>query len=518
MRAEILEEGVRVHADPDRVVDVSMDGRRIWSFRTGVAGREATVDADGLLSVAWPGALRPLLRGVTEAVLTDGGVEVARRELRFPGSEERTQVVDREGRPLVVGPNGKLMLSFGDHQETAQAMLAAARRVLEVMADQGLGGFLAYGTLLGAVREGAFIGHDNDLDLGYVSAHAQPVDVVAESLRLQHALARAGMSTERYSGAGLKIWVTDEGGVRRGLDVFGGFWHGDRLAFLGELLTPFERDWVEPLSTVQLEGETFPAPARPEKLLEAMYGPGWRVPDPTFVFEPGTDAREWLNRWFRGIRWHRNEWDAWYAPGAKDSPLLKPHQLARIVHDAEPGATVVDVGCGRGRDAVWLAERGHRVVALDYSAPAMRYLARESAEQGLPIDFHCANLLELRHALVWGARIARMDGPRVIMARHVVNATVQRGREGLWRMASMGLRGGGRLYLEFLGSTEPRKLPKVGKPLVWEIDPEVLAAEARRHGGEVREVSWFDMNSFEVPPRMPDWDPAPRACRMVVEF
>src|SRR3546814_2395486 len=103
----------------------------------------------------------------------------------------------------------------------------------------GLHGFLAYGTLLGAVREGTFIGHDNDLDLGYVSDLSQPVDVVHESLRLQRALVRSGIRVERYSGAGLKVWVRDDSGINRGLDVFGGFWdtrgESDRLVLLVEL-------------------------------------------------------------------------------------------------------------------------------------------------------------------------------------------------------------------------------------------------------------------------------------------
>ena len=34
----------------------------------------------------------------------------------------------------------------------------------------------------------------------------------------------------------------------------------------------------------ELGGRPMPVPARPEKLLEATYGPGWRVPDPAFKF------------------------------------------------------------------------------------------------------------------------------------------------------------------------------------------------------------------------------------------
>nr|WP_141014082.1 class I SAM-dependent methyltransferase [Nocardioides sambongensis] len=503
---EILEHGVRVTAEPDRVVDVAVDGRRIWSFRTG--NRAAAAGPDGRVTVEWAPPLRRRLRGFAEISVLEAGAELARREFHFPGSQERASFTDRAGRPLVIGPNGRLMLSFGDHAESVQPLLEAAHRVLAVMADAGVRGFLAYGTLLGAVREGDFIGHDNDVDLGYVSAAPHPVDVVLESLRLQHAFTRAGMRVERYSGAGLKIWVQDSSGIDRGLDVFGGFWDGDRLAFLGELHTPFERSWIEPLGEVTLAGETFPAPARPEKLLEAMYGPAWKVPDPTFVFEPGTDARARLNRWFRGIRVGRNSWDSRYAPAVAEAPPKKPHHLARVVHDHEPGALVVDIGCGRGRDAVWLAEQGHRVIGLDFSAIGPRHLATEVADSDLDVEFRSVNLLELQHVLAWGARLARMPGPRTVMARHLVNATTARGRQGMWRMAAMALADGGRLYLEFLGADEPRAGD--GTELVWEVRPAVIAAEAERYGGTVKRLWPYEMNFYEVPPRGPAGDPAPR--------
>ena len=58
---------------------------------------------------------------------------------------------------------------------------------------EGLEAFPAYGTLLGAVRDGAFIGHDSDADVGYVSRHTHPLDVIRESHRVQRAVAAAGL-------------------------------------------------------------------------------------------------------------------------------------------------------------------------------------------------------------------------------------------------------------------------------------------------------------------------------------
>ena len=61
-----------------------------------------------------------------------------------------------------------------------------------------------------------------------------------------------------------------------------------------------------------------------------------------------------LGRWLRGAVW------------AELAPLVRP------------GDTVLELGCGTGEDAVWLARRGARVVATD-AAPAMLEVARQKA-------------------------------------------------------------------------------------------------------------------------------------------
>jgi SAM-dependent methyltransferase len=45
-------------------------------------------------------------------------------------------------------------------------------------------------------------------------------------------------------------------------------------------------------------------------------------------------------------------------------------QLVREVSDLSPG-TALDAGCGEGADAIWLAEHGWRVTAVDFSKVAL---------------------------------------------------------------------------------------------------------------------------------------------------
>ena len=89
----------------------------------------------------------------------------------------------------------------------------------------GVPAFICYGTLLGAVRNGRLIGHDNDVDLAYVSRQPFPVDVVREGFRGRAGPARrrAG-SVRRGSGVRLNVRLPMQDGSMRYVDVFTAHW------------------------------------------------------------------------------------------------------------------------------------------------------------------------------------------------------------------------------------------------------------------------------------------------------
>ncbi|MUL40608.1 class I SAM-dependent methyltransferase [Streptomonospora sp. PA3] len=63
--------------------------------------------------------------------------------------------------------------------------------------------------------------------------------------------------------------------------------------------------------------------------------------------------------------------------------------------DLAPGRAL-DLGCGEGADAVWLARRGWRVTAVDISAVALERAAEHAAEAGVAdrIDFQRHDLAQ----------------------------------------------------------------------------------------------------------------------------
>lgn len=442
-------DGVHLTSTEDTVVDVLFDGRRIWSFWTL---RDTAVVADGLLA-AWPPMLRRFLDGTTRLAVVEhvSGRSAFDQEVTLGSGTERIAVVDGEGRPLGIDKSNRITTTFDtrDPEHTAP-LLDSTEAVLEALRDAGVDAFPAYGTLLGAIREQDFIGHDSDVDLGYVSRETHPVDVIRESLRLQRDLRERGFAVDRYSAAALKVDVVEADGRVRGLDVFGGFLMDGRLYLMGEIGTAFEADWIFPLGTCTLAGRTLPAPARPEKLLEATYGPGWKVPDPAFHFETPQSTHRRLNGWFRGIRVHRNEWDRRYSTLREKLPPLQPSPLAQFVLEQEgTPARVVDVGAGRGTDALWFARQGIPVLTLDYAHGASNAVRRTAEEEGLDLDTGWMNLHELRSVLAQGARVAHLGGPPAVMANHLVDATDAAGLAALVRFARMAVSGGGRFYADF---------------------------------------------------------------------
>jgi len=512
--------GVHLQVDedsPDAVLDVLFDGRRIWSFH---AWRDTAPDDGGGRAVGWPGAMARHLRGRARVAVCDHvrGDVLLDADLAFGDGDGDVAFVNRQGAPLAIDNSGRLQPTFDTRSRDQVApLLDSVEVVLGALAEAGVEAFPAYGTLLGAVRDGALIGHDSDADLGYVSTHHDPVDVIRESFTLQRRLAQAGYEVVRYSGAGFKVVVTEPDGFRRGLDVFGGYFDDDRLVLLGEVRTPFRREWVHPLGTTTLEGRTLPAPAAPEHLLEAMYGPGWSTPDPAFKFETPASTTTRLDQWFRGTVTHRADWDRRYQRTRFSRPRGKIAPLAREVARAEPDADlVVDLGCGRGKDARWLARRGFTVWGLDYSARAFAHLDDPQERAGLDLAFHPVNLLELRHALAWGARAGSHPGHTVVMAHHLLDAMPPRGREHAWRFLALACRGGGRSHLQFLTAAEDYD-PWVARRQLTPVDEAAATAAITAAGGRVVRRRELDAVAAGEDPTHPHAD-GRRLCRMVVEW
>lgn len=149
-----------------------------------------------------------------------------------------------------------------------------------------------YGTLMGAVRNPmttwadypwlpqagrpagplapGIVPHDKDADLGVtfrsLGSFQPPARVLVfkDSLKLE-------LSVRNKTNVDLFLWHERPDGTL----------YRERYAAVDDFKgREFHRDLLFPLSTVEWEGMTLPAPRDPEAFLAMRYGPGWRTPLP----------------------------------------------------------------------------------------------------------------------------------------------------------------------------------------------------------------------------------------------
>ncbi|MGK5444041.1 class I SAM-dependent methyltransferase [Micromonospora sp. URMC 105] len=131
-----------------------------------------------------------------------------------------------------------------------------------------------------------------------------------------------------------------------------------------------------------------------------------------------------------------------------------------------PAGTALDLGCGEGGDAVWLAGRGWRVTAVDVSATALDRAAAEAARAGVAerIDFQ-------RHDLTR----TFPEGEYDLVSAQFLQSPLEFPRAEVLRAAARAVAPGGRLLIVEHGEVPPWS--RLAHPDVHFPTPEETLAE-----------------------------------------
>ncbi len=98
----------------------------------------------------------------------------------------------------------------------------------------------------------------------------------------------------------------------------------------------------------------------------------------------------------------RDSWEERYgAPDKIWSGNPNP-QLVAEAGDLAPGRAL-DVGCGEGADALWLARAGWQVTAVDFSAAALARAEKEAVRENVSVDWQQVDLAQ------WDAGVSGFD-------------------------------------------------------------------------------------------------------------
>jgi len=83
----------------------------------------------------------------------------------------------------------------------------------------------------------------------------------------------------------------------------------------------------------------------------------------------------------------KEDWNRRYAAQEIEPDAEPAGFLAKEFSETEPRGRALDLACGQGRNAVWLAERGWDVTAVDYAEVAISHARQLAAARGVRVEW-----------------------------------------------------------------------------------------------------------------------------------
>lgn len=177
---------------------------------------------------------------------------------------------------------GKKTFADLDHAE----LWSTVTGHMEMLRARGYETFLNSGTLLGVIRDGKLIDHDDDMDLGLLLKAETEEEAAAEWRTLYDELKAQGLHSPDSNVNTAIFKLQSAGGCE--IDLFPAWFEKGKLFVYPHTRGQLTKKDVFPLKTCEVSG--LKIPSNPEKMLAQNYGEGWREPDPYFKF-PWLQAR-----------------------------------------------------------------------------------------------------------------------------------------------------------------------------------------------------------------------------------
>lgn len=359
------------------------------------------------------------------------------------GKENIELLRQRFERGEIFGQGGKIQLSRVADTRWQHHVIRLYQEVSGLLQQQfGYRAFIYNGTLLGAVRDNGFIGHDRDFDSAYISRHHDPRAVAEELFEISRALLAAGYSVVPKSSC---IAILDKDSGQAQIDLFHLY-----TTPSGVLQFPFGTVetgvlYLDDLGGIVERGfvdETVLAPEKAAELVAHIYGPNWQYPDPSFHWPTARKSRA-AAALLTPDQQDRLYWADFYAHDHDFEPSGFAHHL---LERGQLPHLVIDLGCGEGRDSVAFAAAGHRVLGLDRSAGA---LAQAHRREGHGVHFEDC---DLTNAAALADQIRSFRGPtpnRVLFyGRALLTSMSREGQQSLLQTLEQQAEPGDLLALE----------------------------------------------------------------------
>ncbi|WP_404321410.1 class I SAM-dependent methyltransferase [Cytobacillus firmus] len=91
-------------------------------------------------------------------------------------------------------------------------------------------------------------------------------------------------------------------------------------------------------------------------------------------------------------------WENFYEDRDKEIPFFKvkgpDENLSEYIQNGMQAGKALEIGCGPGRNAIFLAKNGVQVDAIDFSERAVKWAGERANEAQVKINFECVSLFD----------------------------------------------------------------------------------------------------------------------------
>jgi Methyltransferase domain len=338
------------------------------------------------------------------------------------GSESLGALREKLDQGYVLSQYGQLQLSKQLDVVWQRQVMKLYEKTRTILAEvYGYDVFFVYGTLLGAVREGGYIGHDVDFDAAYVSRHTNGKDAGQELQAVALALVERGFDVQCMSTA---LHIHDPEDPEARIDLFHTYFDdNDELSFpFGIAGTSRIRrdDWAG-TREIEFPGGKGLVPVNAEQLVEHLYGTDWRQPKPGFNWnldrtraaKAGTLSPEQRAKVYWANFYARTE----YAEGSTFFDFVNSR--------SDTPDAVIDIGCGDGRDSRAFGAAGRTVLGVDQSEVGVEHARAQAEAAGLleRVSFEVCDVSDAdRLSKLFSERQAASSGPVLFYMRFFLHS------------------------------------------------------------------------------------------------
>jgi len=151
-------------------------------------------------------------------------------------------------------------------------------------------------------------------------------------------------------------------------------------------------------------------------------------------------------------------WEDFYK---KHGAALVPSQFAAFALAEMPSrACIAELGCGNGRDSLFFARYGHKVIGIDKSHQAVDFAEKCAKAEGLPAQFICSDIADIDQNTDFRNRL---ETPLILYSRFFLHSIDEEAEAVFLDLCHDCLRlHGGKLFTEFRTDKDKGQYKQMG--------------------------------------------------------